>query len=221
MPNIKKNTVFKNQNRFFYIKEIDTKNNIMEWVLIFEQTRRFPRILTAETASFKDYKWVLRDGSIQDFNDDGSIKYINEFDEMRINVEQNIRTFYRNKKKPKEMDSQELRDEIINLEQGGLSTRELKVEFQLKHATPAMCAVFGLVGLAYCLSFVRTGKDWWGVIMAICAAVLTVGFYFFLLALFRAYAKEGSFPIILGAWSPNIIYGSIASAMIYYQCKYR
>tara|TARA_A100001015_G_scaffold300010_1_gene384822 strand:+ start:1079 stop:2206 length:1128 start_codon:yes stop_codon:yes gene_type:complete len=221
LPNIKKNTVFKNDNRFFYIKEIDTKNNIMESVLVFEQQRRFPRILTAESASFNDYKWVLQNGMIQEFNDDGSIKFVNEFDEMKINVQQNIRTFYRDKKKPKEMDSKELREEIMNMEKGGLNTRALKVEFQLKLATPAMCAIFGLVGIAFCLSFVKTGKDWWGVILAICTAVLTVGFYFFLLALFRAFAKEGSVPIMLGAWTPNLIYGFIASSMIYYQCKYR
>lgn len=221
LPNIKKNTVFKNQNRFFYIKNIDTKTNTMEWVTVFEQQRRFPRILTAQSASFNDYKWVLQHGMIQEFNDDGSINFVNQFDEMTINVDENIRTFYQNNKKPKEMDSKELRDKITDLEQGGLNTRELKVEYQLKLATPAMCAVFGLVGLAFCLSFVKTGKDWWGVILAICCAVLTVGFYFFLLALFRAFAKEGSFPIVLGAWTPNLIYGFIASSMIYYQCKYR
>ncbi len=221
LPNIKKNTVFKNQNRFFYIKNIDTKTNTMEWVTVFEQQRRFPRILTAQSASFNDYKWVLQHGMIQEFNDDGSINFVNQFDEMTINVDENIRTFYQNNKKPKEMDSKELRDKIADLEQGGLNTRELKVEYQLKLATPAMCAVFGLVGLAFCLSFVKTGKDWWGVILAICCAVLTVGFYFFLLALFRAFAKEGSFPIVLGAWTPNLIYGFIASSMIYYQCKYR
>jgi len=71
------------------------------------------------------------------------------------------------------------------------------------------------------LAFVKTSKDWWGVILSICAAVLTVGFYFFLLALFRAYAKEGSIPIAIGAWSPNLIYGTIASSIIFYQCKYR
>lgn len=221
LPNIKKNTVFKNQDRFFYIKDIDTKTNTMEWVTVFEQQRRFPRILTAQSASFNDYKWVLQHGMIQEFNDDGSINFVNQFDEMTINVDENIRTFYQNNKKPKEMDSKELRDKITDLEQGGLNTRELKVEYQLKLATPAMCAVFGLVGLAFCLSFVKTGKDWWGVILAICCAVLTVGFYFFLLALFRAFAKEGSFPIVLGAWTPNLIYGFIASSMIYYQCKYR
>tara|TARA_A100001015_G_C15042020_1_gene740392 strand:+ start:388 stop:1515 length:1128 start_codon:yes stop_codon:yes gene_type:complete len=220
-PDIKKNTVFKNDNRFFYIKEIDTKKNIMEHVLVFESQRKFPRILTAETATFNDYKWVLQNGLVQEFHDDGSIRFMNEFDELKINVEQNIRAFYRNKKKPKEMDSRELRNEISTMEKGGLNTRELQVEYQLKRATPAMCAVFGLVGIAFCLSFVKTGKDWWGVILAICAAVLTVGFYFFLLALFRAFAKEGSFPIILGSWSPNLIYGLIASSMIYYQCKYR
>ncbi|RAP31810.1 hypothetical protein DID76_02260 [Candidatus Marinamargulisbacteria bacterium SCGC AG-414-C22] len=221
LPQIKRNTVFKDKNRFFYIKDIDTKNNQMKSILIFEQKRDFPRIITAATASFHEFKWVLRDGVIQEFNDEGFLDYTSNFDEMIITVQQTLRSYFKNKKKPKEMDSKELKKEIMNLEKGGQNTAALKVEYHLKHSLPAMCAVFALVGLAYCLSFVKTGKDWWGVILAICSSVLTVGFYFFLTALFRAYAKEALFPALLGAWMPNIIYGVIASSLIYYQCKHR
>ena len=119
------------------------------------------------------------------------------------------------------MDSNELKEKIIELDKGGMNTRFLKVEYHLKYSLPGMCFIFGIIGIGYCLSFVRTGKDWWGVIMAICVAVLTVGFYFFLLALFRAFAKEGYLPIILGAWGPNLIYGTVATILIYYQCVYR
>ena len=61
-PDIKKNTVFKNDNRFFYIKEIDTKRNIMEHVLVFESQRKFPRILTAE--GFSKYSRSFNDCNV-------------------------------------------------------------------------------------------------------------------------------------------------------------
>ena len=77
------------------------------------------------------------------------------------------------------------------------------------------------MGIASCLSFVRSGKDWWGVIIAIIIAILLTGLYFFGIALFRALAKEGSLPPLLGVWVPNLVYGLIASTTIFYQCKYK
>ena len=119
------------------------------------------------------------------------------------------------------MDSAELREKIQTLNDSGLDNSSYKVEFHLKKSLPTTCLVFVLVGVAYCLSFVKTGKDWWGVIFAICISVLTVGLYFVLIASFRAFAKAELIPAIVGAWTPNLIYSSIASYLIYYPCKYR
>jgi lipopolysaccharide export system permease protein len=84
----------------------------------------------------------------------------------------------------------------------------------MKKSMPIACLIFGLTGMAYCLTFIKSGKDWWGVIISICAAVLTVGFYFFIVAFFRALAKDGSLSPFLGAWIPNIAYGSISCVII-------
>ena len=140
---------------------------------------------------------------------------------MTINIQQDIFSFYKKQKSAKEMDSKTLKDKIHKLTKGGISTRSLEVEYHMKTSIPLACFIFGLFGIAYCLSFVRSGKDWWGVIIAICMAVLTVGFYFFIVALSRALAKDGSISPFLGAWIPNIVYGSIATSIITYQCKYR
>ncbi len=218
-PDIAENTVFKDSGRFFYIKKI--KDNVMEHILVIEQTFAFPRIITAKKGGWKDFKWTLYDGTIQEFSEDGHVKVVDQFGEMLINVNQNIRSYYRRQKKAKEMDSDELKEKIAQYQQSGLQTNALQVEYHLKKSVPAACFIFVLIGIAYCFSFVKTSKDWWGVIFSICTAVLTVGFYFFLLAVSRAFAKDGSLTPFIGAWIPNTIYGIIASSMIFHQCKHR
>ena len=221
-PTIIENVIFKDgENRYFYIKKIDSKQAIMEHVLIFEETRQFPRLITAKKAYWHTTSWTLMDGHIQETDENGLIDFLDQFDEMTIHVSQEIESFYKRQKSAKEMDSKELKNRIIKLTKGGINTRTLKVEYHMKKSVPAACFIFGIIGIAYCFNFVRSGKDWWGVIVAIISAVLTVGFYFFIMALFRALAKNGVLPPILGAWIPNMIYGSIASASIFYQCKYK
>ena len=51
-----------------------------------------------------------------------------------------------------------------------------------------------------------SSKDWWGVISAIISVVLLVGFYFFLMATFRAIGKKGVIDPFFSAWIPNLCY---------------
>lgn len=221
-PDIKENIVFKdNNNRYFYVKRINAKLSTMENILVFEETSTFPRVIAAKKALWGENKWILQNGYIQETNENGLIEFLDHFDQLTINIQQDIFAFYKKQKSAKEMDSKELKDKINTLSKGGVSTRALEVEYYMKASIPTACFIFGLLGIAYCLSFVRSGKDWWGVIIAICIAVLTVGFYFFIVALFRAFAKEGTISPMLGAWTPNMIYGFIAVSIITYQCKYR
>ncbi|MBG90293.1 MAG: hypothetical protein CL521_00570 [Actinobacteria bacterium] len=221
-PDIVENVVFKDpMGRYFYIKEINAKTSLMKTIFVFEETAQFPRFMTAKKAKWNQMKWQLLDGYIIEFDQNGQLDFSDHFKELTIHVDQNIKTFYSKQKTAKEMDSKELKTKISQLDKGGVSTRALKVEYHLKRSIPTACLIFGLIGIAYCLSFVRSGKDWWGVIISICTAVLSVGFYFFIVALFRALGKDGTLTPFLSAWTPNLIYGSIASSAIYYQCKYK
>lgn len=216
---VAENIIFKDaENRFFYIKHVNSKNGVMENLLIFEETTDFPRVISAKKALWHQSSWTLVDGFIQETDSDGSVQFLDHFDEMTIHITQDLDTFFKQEKSAKEMDSKELKERIKTLNKGGINTQGLKVEYYMKTSIPFGCAIFGLIGIAYCLSFVRTGKDWWGVIVAIIIAVLSVGLYLFITALFRAFAKDGNLDPLWGAWIPNIIYGSLAGVITIYQC---
>ena len=139
-------------------------------------------------------------------NPSGDIKYISHFDKTTIHIVRDLHSFYTKRKTPKEMDSNELKEKINTLDSGGVNTAALEVEYHLKKSLPAACFIFCLMGITFCITFVRSGKDWWGVISAIIIVVLLVGFYFFLMATFRAIGKKGIFDPFLSAWIPNLIY---------------
>jgi lipopolysaccharide export system permease protein len=217
-PNIVENIVFKDSGgRFFYIKKIEKNAQIMHNVLVFNSTARYPRIITAKTASWHRTSWTLQNGQIQEISKEGMVDFVDNFTELVINVDQNINAYFSQQKTAKQMDSRELSKKINILQKGGISTRSYRVEYHMKKSVPAACFIFGIIGIALCLSFVRSGKDWWGVILSICISVLLVGFYFFILAVSRAMAKEGDLIPFLGAWIPNMVYGFIAILIITYQ----
>ncbi len=224
-PDIAENVFFKDQgSRYFYINKVHPKTGIMENVLVYEVSEAYPRVTTAKTAHWDQKTWTLTQGYIQDYDDNGMVSYTSHFEDMKINISRNLNSFYSDQKTPYEMDSRELKEQINTLQKGGVSTKNLAVEYYMKSSLPGACLIFGLIGIAFCTWFVQSGKDWWGVVIAVCTAVLSVGFYFFIVAVFRALGKSGIVPLItpfLGAWAPNILFGCVASAIVIYQATYK
>jgi lipopolysaccharide export system permease protein len=221
-PIIKEDIIFKDpSNRFFHIKKINTLSSTMENITIIESTQDYPRITLAKKAFWNNFSWTLIEGVIHSYGPQGDLEFLDTFDEMTINVKQQLSVFYSKEKSAKEMDSHSLKQKISTLNKGGVNTRSLKVEYYLKQSIPMACFIFGLLGISLCISFVQSSKDWWGVIISIIIAVLSVGFYFFIMALCRALAKDSVISAFLGAWIPNIIYGAIAGGVAMYQCRHK
>jgi lipopolysaccharide export system permease protein len=217
-PSIAENVVFRGSgNRHFFIKKVDSKQGTMENILVMEETTHFPRVTVAKEAVWQNDQWTLLDGHVMEYSQEGHMEFSDQFSQLIIHVSHDMNSFFKGQKTAKEMDSKELKRKIQVLKKGGISTRSLKVEYHMKKSIPLACFIFGIMGIGFCLSFVKTGKDWWGVIIAICVSVLAVGFYFFIVAIFRALSKDGSITPLLGAWIPNLVYAALGITMISFQ----
>jgi lipopolysaccharide export system permease protein len=212
-PDLIEDTIFKDADRFFYIKSIH--NNQLSQVYIFEKSPAYPRITTAESAVWTGHSWNLKKGRVYEINQTtGRLYSVNTFDTATIHVDQFLTSFLTPQKAPHEMDSYELGKEIQAIKKGGGNPRSLMVEYHLKKSLPAACMVFGVMGIALCVLFVQTGRDWWGVVISILAAILCAGFYFFLVAVLRAVSKDGSWNPLITAWLPNVLYLTLGSVIM-------
>ncbi len=219
-PVIAEDIVFKGtDNRFFYANRVDRKTGIMRGVLIFEDAAGLPRLLVADKAQWGLNTWTLWQGKLFEFDSDSNLTYTAGFQEMKINIQQQLDVIENINKSPTEMDSSELNQQMEALRKSGIATQSLEVEYALKQAIPFACIVFGLVGIGYCSWLIQSGKDWWGVIIAIGVSAMTVLIYFFLLALFRALGKGGAIPPFWAAWSANIIVGTAAIGLLVWQTR--
>ncbi|MBU0581424.1 MAG: LptF/LptG family permease [Candidatus Margulisbacteria bacterium] len=221
-PDIAENTFFKeSRDRYFYIRKLDSGKHLMEDIFIYETTRDFPRLITAKTATWTGQEWQLQDGFVHKFDEEGFVSYEGKFNKMNIKVDRDVNNFFSDEKTPREMSSTELKNKIKGLEKGGVDTKSLAVDFQMKFAEPAASLAFALIGAAICIAFVRSSKDWWGVVGSVLLALLTVGFYFFVMATFRSLGRGGAIPALLGAWSPNFIFMVLAGILLWREGVYK
>lgn len=209
------NTFFKeSDSRYFYIRQIDKQTDEMNDIYIYETTNSFPRVITAKQASWDGKEWLLKNGFIHKYAEDGSLNFQGDFTLMHINIDRGFYNYYKSQKSPMEMSSKELREKIADLKESSQATGKMEVAYYMKYSQPLACLIFSLVGTALLLFFMGSGRDLWGMIVAVLLALLSVGFYIFLMATFRAMGNGGYVTPFWAAWSPNFIYAVLAIVII-------
>ncbi|GBR75350.1 lipopolysaccharide ABC transporter permease protein [Candidatus Termititenax persephonae] len=215
LTDILENTFFReSESRYFYIRRIDRRTDVMEDIAVYELTNNFPRVITAKRAYWDGSEWRLENGIIHKYDEQGVLSYQGNFAQLSLNIGRSFYNYYKSQKTPSEMSTQELRGRIAELRSSGVATSALQTAYHLKYSMPAACLIFALVGTALLLLALGHGRDVWSVVVAVILALLSVGFYFFLMAAFRAWGRGGMVTPFWAAWSPNFIYGSLAAGII-------
>jgi len=215
-PELIENTFFKGEgSEHFFIKKYDKASGKMQGVAIYETTGKFPRTILAEEAQWIKGQWVLKDGKIFRYTEGKDLRYQNSFETMTIHTGTDIKRYFSlNNKSEREMDSAQLKQKIQDANRSGIATQKLRVALHLKRAIPFSSLIFVLFGTAIIIIFVKGREDLWGMIFSVLLSLLSVGFYFFVMATFRALGRNGVIDAVSGAWGPNVLFGVLALGLL-------
>ena len=87
--------------------------------------------------------------------------------------------------------------------------REWRAEIHKRLALPAACLVFGLLGVGFGITNVRTGRSF-GLLLGLAITIL-----FYLMALWGQHAAvSGTLPVWLGVWLANIVLAGLGVAVL-------
>jgi LPS export ABC transporter permease LptF/LPS export ABC transporter permease LptG len=117
--------------------------------------------------------------------------------------------FKKEVKQSLEMNYEQLRRYIHDLQQSGFEVVKLKVQLQKKIAFPVITFVMGVLAIPFALSAGRRGAVA-GVATAIGIAVI----YTVVSGLFEAMGNISQLPPVLAAWSPDVIFALVGGYLI-------
>lgn len=211
MIDVKENVFFKDaHDRYYYVKRVDYKNNLLEGIMIYELlSDRYPRMITAQKASFSDLVWHLQDGVMHEYDKEGRLSYEGGFAEMSICVNEDICNIS-DQKTTEEMNSGELNSIIGMLNKSGVDTNALKTDLFMKISIPITCFIFALIAIPLSIPSIRVGRTW-GVILSI---VIVFTFYVFA-SVFRSLGRGGILPPVLAAFFPQILFAVLGVILLF------
>jgi len=148
MPNTQEEVFFRGpKGRLFYVKEYNEEDETLNNIIIYNmksnnQDETFPEVITANKGIIKENVWILENGIIHEYNDEGNIILESQFNQMEFQITEEMREVYGNQKTTDEMSREELAKNIKLFKQSGISVNSLLVDYHLKLAQPLVAFIF-------------------------------------------------------------------------------
>ncbi len=154
-------------------------------------------------------KWVFEKGWQRSFDGD-TVKDFRQFEVSTFpEISEPPSYFKKEVRQYSEMNYDELRDYIRDLQQSGFDVVRLRVQLQKKIAFPLITLVMAILALPFALSAGRRGALT-GVAVAL---LITVGYYV-TAGLFEAMGNVSQLPPLVAAWMPDVIFGLVGGYRI-------
>jgi len=206
--------IFGQSNEIYYYRFFDPESNSFGGISVFEfdpATFQLTRRIYADRAHWEErlHKWVfeqgwertLRGSSIQDYR---------TFDVATFNELREDPTYFKKEvKQSSEMNYEELRGYIDDMQQSGFDTVRLKVQLQKKIAFPVIALVMAVLAIPFAASG-RRGGALVGIAVALAIGVV----YWMTSGLFEAMGNANQLPALLAAWAPDFIFGLAGGYML-------
>jgi lipopolysaccharide export LptBFGC system permease protein LptF len=198
--------IFGAHHEIYYYEFFDSERNQFANLSVFEID---PKAFALTKRTFASHvfwndslgKWVFERGWIRDLAA-AQVKDYRTFDVTTFtDVDEPPNYFKKEVKQYSEMNFQELKAYIRELEQGGFDVVRLRVQLYKKLSYPLITLVMSILAIPFAVSAGRQGALK-GVATAIGIAVV----YWVTSGLFEAMGNVNQLPAALAAWSPDVIF---------------
>ena len=196
--------------RFWRMELLDPVERSISGLLILEVDGEFQLVsrLDAQTAKWTPAGWELSQGSVRTVVK-GNRMESKPFVKLVMPMPEHIDDFTNVQKAPEIMSFRELRAYVQKLEETGHRVGKYVVELYSKVSFPFVHLIMALVAIPFALASPRSGGRAVGIGVAI---MISVG-YWVVHYMALAFAKADLLPPFLAAWTANIVFAGLGTAL--------
>lgn len=206
--------IFGQHSNIYYYQLFDSDRNEFGRLSVFQfdpATLQLTRRIYADRAHWDDslQHWICTQGWERELRG-SAIESYRMFDVSTFAAVSEPPTYFKKEvKQSSEMNYEELRRYIRDLEQSGFDVVRLRVQLAKKLAFPMITLVMAVLAIPFSLS---TGRR--GAITGVATAVGIAVVYWTVSGLFEAMGNISQLPPVLAAWSPDVIFGLVGGYLI-------
>ena len=206
--------IFGQHSDIYYYQLFDSDRDQFGRLAVFQfdpATFQLTKRIYADRAHWEDSlkRWVCTQGWERNLRGP-AIENYHTFDVATFPVVSEPPTYFKKEvKQSSEMNYQELRRYIRDLQQSGFDVVRLRVQLQKKFAFPIITLVMAVLAIPFSLASGRRGA-----ITGVATAVGIAVVYWTVAGLFEAMGNISQLPAALAAWSPDLIFALVGGYLI-------
>ena len=206
--------IFGQHSTIYYYQFFDSDRNQFGDLSVFQFNPKSFQLVSriyADRAHWEDrlQRWVCTQGWKRSFQADAMQNY-HTFDVSTFDALSEPPSYFKKEvKQSLEMNYEQLRRYIHDLQQSGFEVVKLRVQLQKKIAFPVITFVMGVLAIPFALS---AGKR--GAMAGVATAIGIAVFYTVVSGLFEAMGNISQLPPVLAAWSPDAIFALVGGYLI-------
>jgi LPS export ABC transporter permease LptG/LPS export ABC transporter permease LptF len=206
--------IFGQHSNIYYYQFFDSDRDQFGDLSVFQfdpATFQLRRRIYVGSAHWEDrvQRWICTQGWERDFQG-SAIENYHTYDVSTFPAISEPPSYFKKEvKASSEMNYEELRRYIHDLQQSGFDVVRLKVQLQKKLAYPLVALVMAVIAIPFSLS---AGKR--GAIAGVATALGIAVVYWTISGLFEAMGNISQLPPVLAAWTPDLIFGLVGGYLI-------
>ncbi|MCF8145785.1 MAG: LPS export ABC transporter permease LptG [Deltaproteobacteria bacterium] len=193
---------YKGDNGIYWMRQFDdqTRTMIDPAFYFFDDSFHLIRRIDARSGTWVDGVWQLREGIVQNREQDGSYD-LSRFQRLELKIPEGPTDFVRKEIEPEEMGYNQLKRFAKRLRVEGYDASRYFVDLHIKIAFPFVVLIMALIGIPIAL-----WKKEMGTPMAVSIGIALCFIYLLVLGLSRTLGFAGILPPILAAWLANSLF---------------
>ena len=179
----------------------------MENVLVLTKNSKGKIVerIDAERAKWNGKNWVLYNGVVRKFNDEGGLTFEHNFDEFDSDIRDKPKTFARPGVSIKNMSIKDGLEYLKSLKRMGLPYKADETKFHRKIANSFTLFLIIIIGLSFgSMQFRNT------IVISFSLTLGIVLLFFFIIEIGYTFGSSGKIPPIVGGWLGNIVFSFIS-----------
>jgi len=215
LPQIQSDLFFKDPGgRMIYVGRYLGEIEGIEDVVIFDPDGlelsgvstggNYPELLSSRSGSLSSQSFQLSDGYAISLDDSGRVKYSMKFNQLNVDIGEEIENFVVESRKTNEMGLRELWERSRATSEASRASSDLKFAFHSRLSQPLAGLVFVLFSAPLSLMLRHRSKA-----VGIILGLISVGGYQGVLLWAKSSVRRTGLEPFIGAWLPDIIFGAL------------
>jgi lipopolysaccharide export system permease protein len=196
-------------SRFYRVELLDPGTNDLYGMTVLEVNRdfRLEHRLDARRAHWGPRGWELSDGAYREIVASGQVETV-PFTTTTIELPETIEEFTQIQKPTSAMSFRELSEYVARLQAAGFQVRKYLVDLHAKLSSPLENLIMVLIAIPFAVQAPRGGR-----LFGVGLAIAIMGGYLLVDRAALAFSRAELLPPLLGAWTANIIFLGLGTAL--------